>query len=283
VTGVAFSASGFAALESALRDLVRSEEAAHSARAPSSDSLWDHLLRTARITENLGREEGLDPIVCRLAGLFHDAGKFHNGELHGDDLPEEHWSADVLRRLASDHGIDGTHVELIADAILQLYRDDPDPTPLARVLDGDSICVKRGLKGKAVSTALLYRFTVELTYARHAPDCMLTSAGRELARRRGPETESFIVSFLEQLREDGLADFTIDEVEFDGLLLCLVAPRSCRCGSVPGRKLWQVPGIKCHEIHVSHTCPDCGTDHEIRFCRPRLARGDSDREPSPRD
>ena len=61
-------------LEEALRDHVRHEEAAADQRGRTADSLWDHLLRAARIAEQLGRAEGLDPATCRLAALFHDAG-----------------------------------------------------------------------------------------------------------------------------------------------------------------------------------------------------------------
>ena len=34
--------------------------------------------------------------------MFHDAGKFHGGELHGDDVPEEQHSVEVLRKIDAD-------------------------------------------------------------------------------------------------------------------------------------------------------------------------------------
>jgi uncharacterized protein len=283
VTEVTGIDSNTTSLEEALRDHVQKEEASYDRDRGGSDSLWDHLLRTAAIAEKLGRSEGLDPALCRLAGLFHDAGKFHRGELHDDDVPEEQRSVEVFRHMAAEHGISPDVLEPIAEAILQLYRDDPDPTPLARVLfDADNLdklgplgianfFVKRGLRGRAVSPSFLFRFTVELTYARHAADCMLTEAGRKLASRRGTQSEAFLRSLLGQLREDGLADFVIEEVDFEGLVLSVVEPRNCLCGGDLRRKLWQIPGIKCLEIHVAHDCVECEKRHEIRFCRPRLA------------
>jgi hypothetical protein len=119
------------AIEDSLRDYVRREETAADQGDRIVDSLWDHLLRTAAITEQLGRSEGLDPSTCRLAALFHDAGKFHKGQRHRDSEPEEKRSVEVLGRFAQSHGIPESRVAEISEAILQLYRCDPEPTPLA--------------------------------------------------------------------------------------------------------------------------------------------------------
>jgi putative nucleotidyltransferase with HDIG domain len=272
-------------LEEDLREHVRREEATLDRNGKGPDTLWDHLSRVAAIAERLGRAEGLDPQICRIAGLFHDAGKFHGGELHGDDVPEEQHSVEVLGEIAGRYGIPKRQVDAISDAILQLYRDDPEPTPLAMVLfDADNLdklgplgianyFVKRGLRGRGISSSLVYRCTVELTYARHAPACMMTETGRRWAARRAPETERFLRSLLDQMHEDGLAEVTVEEVEFDGLLLIVAASAACACGGALDRKIWQVPGLKCSEIHLSHTCGACGERHEVKFCRPRLQSG----------
>lgn len=269
-------------MEAALRERVRKEEALFDRGDRTADSLWDHLLRVANLAEQLGRAEGLDPAACRLAGLFHDAGKFASGSYHKDERPEEAHSVNALRELAEAHGLDSILVEQVSEAILQLYRDDPDPTDLTRVLfDADNLdklgplgianyFVKMGLRGNGVSQRLLYQLTVELTYARHAPLCLLTSFGRELAQKRAPETVRFFRGFLDALRDDGLYDFRIESVEFDGLVLDVAAPPRCECGGGLERKLWKVAGMKCSEIHLAHSCTECKASHEIRFCRPRL-------------
>jgi uncharacterized protein len=269
-------------LERSLRDRIRAEESEHSKRDRGSDTLWDHLLRVAALAERIGRTEGVDPLACRLAGLFHDAGKFGEGRYHGDDLPEEQRSVEALRELARDTDLEGDLIEQVAEAILQLYRDDPEPTDLARVLfDADNLdklgplgvanfFVKQGLRGRGISREMLYGLTVELTYARHGPRCLATETGREIASRRAPETRRALVDLVDQLREDGLHDFAVEEIDHGGLTLDVVSPSACKCGGELARRLWEVPGIKCSEIHLEHACERCGEAHEIRFCRPRL-------------
>ena len=269
-------------VESALRERVQKEEAEHGRNDKPSDSLWDHLERVALIAERLGTAEGVDPVACRLAGLFHDAGKFGGGSYHKGDKPEEERSVAALRQITEDKGLDPHLIDQVEEAILQLYREDPDPTHLTMVLfDADNLdklgplgignyFVKAGLRGGGISPSFLYRVTVELTYARHAPRCLATKTGRELAAKRAPETVTFLRRFLDTLREDGLYDFRVDEVIFDNLALDVVAPASCDCGGKLSRRIWEIPGIKCSEIHLEHACPSCGSRHELRFCRPRL-------------
>ncbi len=271
-------------LETLLRERIRSDEAAASRDGRDHDSLWDHVTRVADIACQLGEAEGVDRELCRLAGLFHDAGKFGAGRYHGDDLPEESRSVRVLRDLSARCGVPDEHVDAVAEAIEQLYRDDPEPTPLAQVLfDADNLdklgplgvanyFLKAGLRGRGIGEGVLARITVELTYARHAPQSLLSRAGRELAQRRAPYTVRFFHDLLEQLREDGLADLRIEQVEYRGITLDLVTPAACSCGGSPRRDIWEVPGMKCTEIHVRHTCPQCARDRELRFCRPRLSR-----------
>ncbi len=265
-----------------LRDWVRREETLYGRADRETDSLGDHLDRVSRLAERLGRAEGVDPVASNLAGLFHDAGKFSDGQYHDDERPEEEGSVKCLRELGEKHGLDPGIMEQVAEAILQLYRDDPDLSPLARVLfDADNLdklgplgvangFVKVGLRGGGVSPSSLYRLTVELTYARHASRCMATESGRRLAEIRAPATIRFIKDLLSSLRDDGLYDFHVEEVVFDGLTLDVVAPASCQCGGKLDRSIWGVSGIKCSEIHLGHTCADCEMSQELRFCKPRL-------------
>jgi HD superfamily phosphodiesterase len=288
------SGSVIGVVEDSLRDYVRCQEAAYDQGDRATDSLWDHLSRTAEIAEQLGRAEGIDPMTCRLAALFHDAGKFHDGQLHGDSVPEEQRSVEVFGQFAQTHGLPDSRVAEISDAILQLYRCDPEPTPLAKVLfDADNLeklgflgvanfFVKRGLRGRGVSPEFMVQFTIELTYARHAVACMQTESGREWARRRAPQTRSFLTSLLDQLREDGLADLAIQEISFDGLLIDAVVPPVCGCSRPLVAEIWQDEGIKCQKIHLVHACGECGERYEVRFCRPRLSGEDEDRPISTR-
>ena len=269
-------------LEGALRKKIEAEEEAHARSDQGSNTLWDHLGRVAALAESIGRAEGIDPLSCRIAGLFHDAGKFKGGRLHKGEVPEEERSVDALKELVKSHPLPQELVEQVSESIRQLYREDPDPTSLTRVLfDADNLdklghlgvanyFVKMGLRGRGISKDMLYHFTVELTYARHAPDCLATPKGRAMAKKRAPETLRFLRDFLSAVRDDGLFDFQIEEVLFNDLQLDVVSPKKCDCGSSLNRHIWETPGIKCSEIHMEHSCSKCGVQNKIRFCRPRL-------------
>jgi hypothetical protein len=271
-----------ASLERALRDRIRADEQAAGPSDRPPDTLWGHLLRVAAIAERLGREEGIDPALCRLAGLFHDAGKFAGGRYHHGDVPEETLSVDALRDLGAAHAIPADDLDAVAEAIEQLYRDDPDPSPLAAVLfDADNLdklgplgvanhFVKRGLRGRGIGRGALLRASIELTYARVAPRSLWSAAGRRVAAVRGPQTRAFFHDLLEQLRDQGIADFHVQQVPHGGLVLELVTPGACACGAPMQRTISETPGMKCSEIRVTYTCAACAAEERVRFCRPRL-------------
>lgn len=270
-------------LSEELQARVRDEEKKYGRGDARTDSLWDHLVRVSITAQRIGNSEGVDPVACRLAGLFHDAGKFAQGRYHEDDRAEEEQSVDCLREMGARHGLAPDLIERVADAILQLYRDDPAPSPIAGVLfDADNLdklgplgvaChfTKQGLRGKGVSRKSLHQLTVELTYARHAPKCMITEAGRALAATRAPATIRFIHDLLDTLRIDGLYEFHVMEEEFEGMTLDIVTPGTCYCGGTFERSLWKEQGFKCTEIHISHTCTSCDENLKLKFCKPRLA------------
>ena len=108
-------------LEQALRARIRRDEQAAGRPDRPPDTLWGHLQRVAAIAETLGREEGVEPALCRLAGLFHDAGKFAGGRYHGEDVPEEQLSVDALQALGGAHGLAEADLDAVAEAIEQLY------------------------------------------------------------------------------------------------------------------------------------------------------------------
>ncbi len=274
----------FVATEAVLRDRIQSEEAEHGRNNKPPDSLWEHAQRVASIAERLGLAEGFDPIACRLAGLFHDAGKFKGGGYHLCSEPEELWSVVALKEITEGKGFGASLIAQVEESILQLYRDDPDPNLLTKILfDADnldklgylgvaSFFVKAGLRGRGLSPSFLYRITVELTYARYAPDCLATRAGRQLAAKRAPETICYFKKLLNSLREDGIHDFRIKEITYDGLIIDVVSPKACSCGAEPSLKIEEIPGLKCSEIHLNHICDNCGSQNELHFCRPRLTK-----------
>ena len=269
-------------LEQALLDHVRREETLFN-RGKKSDSLCNHILRVASYAEKIGKTEGLDPTVCRLAGLAHDAGKFTFGRYHECNQIEEENSAAVFQELAKSSKIAQESIDEIADAIVQLYSDVEYRTPLARVLyDADNLdklghlgivnfFIKAGLRGSGLSEELLLSQMVELTYARHSSQRMKTAAGRELAEKRAAYTTEFIHEFIELLKEDGIFNLQIIQDQFDGLTIDLVIPISCKCGGNWKHLFWNEDGIKCREIHVKYECTQCGRSSHFKFCHPLTA------------
>ena len=269
-------------VEFELQERIKKEEGEYIQECNYSDSLWGHSQRVALTAERLGMDEGLDITTCRLAGLFHDAGKFGGGSYHKGDKPEEERSVSVFRKLIKGKGFATSLIDQVEEAILQLYRHDPDQTLLTKVLfDADNLdklgligvanyFLKTGLRGSGLYESVLYKLTVELTYARYATHCLNTKSGREFARKRAPQTITFFQQFLDSLREDGLFDFRINEVIFNDLSLDVVTPATCNCGEKLSLELAEIPGIKCSEIHLLHICQSCQFRHELRFCRPRL-------------
>lgn len=272
-----------ALLRDALRTHVRGEEASYGSTSGSPDTLVGHLERVASYAVRLASAEGVDPLCAEVAGLFHDAGKFRDGRYHEGDTPEEERSVEVLRALGSKHGLDAAVVEPVAQAIRQLYRDDPRPTPLSQVLfDADNLdklgllgianfFIKSGLRGHGVSPDMVVRLTAELTYARYAPRVLLTATGRALAERRSAETIRFVHDLLAALKEDGLFDARVEHARVADLDLEVVVPSSCACGGSMTALGWTEKGVKCTEIQLEIACQACDSGYRLRFCRPRLA------------
>ncbi len=283
-------AVGFPWLERALERRIRDDEARAFRNQAPPGSLWDHVCRVAALAERFAPSEGLSPLAGRLAGLFHDAGKFCRPISLDHNAPEEAGSAAVLREFAQVHAIDPTLVDEVEQAIVRLYRDDLDPSALSRVLfDADTLdklgplgvatfFAKAGLRGEGISRDLLHRTTVELTYAHHAPQMLWTAAGQALAARRAPATRRYFMDLFDALREDGLADFRIERLAYDGLTLVVAAPAACACGGAWQREITQTPAVNRTSIRVQHRCPVCGDTLRLRFSRPRLVSLDEVRE-----
>jgi uncharacterized protein len=278
--------SSLRAVEAQLQRLIQHEEAAyHSARLERTDSLWSHSIRVASLAEKIGIQEGGDLTACRLAGLFHDAGKFENGSYHSDKTKEEDGSVRILYEVTRGRGVQPELVDQVAEAILQVYSDTSELSLLAGILfDADNldklglpgVCnflIKAGLRGRGLNRPLIQRISVELTYARYAPKIMMTKTGRKLAAERASNTIDFYHQLLHSLRNDGFFDFHVNQVDYQGMTLDIVESSFCECGGPSERQIWDAPDLKCQKIHVRHHCNLCGNSHEFQFCRPLLSVG----------
>ncbi len=264
-----------------LSSLIRKEEASYEGSPNEPDTLMGHLERVAAYAVCLASKEGIDPLRAELAGLFHDAGKFHGGKYHEDDKPEEEYSIEVLHQLAEDDVLSPDIIEDVADAIRQLYRDDFKQTPLSMILfDADNLdkigligianyFIKSGLRGRGITTEMITDLTVELTYARYAARRFYTKTGRALAERRSTDTIHFIHHFLATFKEDGLFEARIEHARVSDVELEVVTPSACHCGAAMEiKQTWIEQGVKCTEIHLEIACSSCANKQKIKFCRP---------------
>ncbi len=270
-----------ATIHKQLCQFIRREEASYDGSSNVPDSLMGHLERVAVYAVRLASKEGVDPMRAELAGLFHDAGKFHGGTYHEDNKPEEEYSIEVLHQLAEDDVLSPDIIEDVSDAIRQLYRDDFKQTPLSMVLfDADNLdkigllgianyFIKSGLRGRGITTEMITDLTVELTYARYAARRFYTKTGRALAERRSTDTIHFIHHFLATLKEDGLFETRIEHALVSDVELEVVTPSACHCGAAMKiKQTWIEQGVKCTEIHLEIACSSCGNKQKIKFCRP---------------
>jgi uncharacterized protein len=263
-----------------LGEYVRKEESSYGSPISVPDTLMGHLERVASYAVHLASEEGVDPLCAELAGLFHDAGKFHDGQYHKGDTPEEEHSVEILREIGGNKGLDPTIIEEASLAIRQLYIDEPRRTPLSMVLfDADNLdkmgllgianyFIKSGLRGECITVEMLMDLTVELTYARYASRRLFTKTGRTIAERRSSATIRFIHDFLQSLKEDGLFNTRVENIIVSDLEIEVVSPSSCHCGAELTKKTWLKQGVKCTEIHLEMACTSCNYRYKIKFCRP---------------
>lgn len=275
--------SNFKELELELQNFIQQEEMSYNGkRKDLTDSLWSHSFRVAALAEKIGAEEGVDSVSCRLAGLFHDSGKFVDGTYHSGSNKEEDGSVKVFYEMTAGKGIKPEIVDSVARAILEIYSNTGELSLLAKILfDADNldklglsgVCnffIKAGLRGKGLNQALLYKIGVELTYARYASQIMMTSTARKLAAEKAPETIGFYYSLLESLKREELFDVQIETVDYKGMILDIVTHPLCVCGGQIERKIWDAADLKCQKIYVEHKCRQCTSSFEYQFCRPLL-------------
>jgi len=269
-------------LEEIRRTLVEQESAYQGkpSERPFS-SIWAHSSRVARIAHHIARSEGWNPVPALLAGLLHDCGKFAHGTYHENDKPEEEHAVRIARKILM-----GTAYEkwlpAIADAILSTFLEGEATNDVGRaVYDADCLdklgnmgvvqfFVKKALRQRFLSNELLSRASTELTYARHAPETLMTATGRSLARTRATRTRQFYGELLEEWSEIGLGAFSVVEEEIAGIACHLVVPLACSCGQRLVVDSDIRDSLKCRSAVMTYQCPACGFANEFSFCLPNV-------------
>jgi HD superfamily phosphodiesterase len=268
---------------------------AHQKQSPS-EFLLEHARRTSAIAYKIALMEQSDPFLPALVALYHDAGKFHEGSYHRDEVPEEEHAADLAARMLAEFGLPPPEIDAVLAALRALYNDRIACTGACRIVqDADRLdklgtlgvaafFTKAVLRGRGLVDALLHALSRELTYALSAHHSMFTETGRRIAREQAAKTIAFFDDLLLDLENWGIAAFerrvivleedfrTRDGASFPRLEVTVVVPRVCpSCGSQIKLKHLRERGVKCEKLTAIYACASCARGGETSFCLPVFA------------
>jgi HD superfamily phosphodiesterase/ribosomal protein S27AE len=285
-------------LHARIEEVLVEAEARYNDRTnqPPSRFLLEHTRRTAAIAHKISGMEGVDSFLPALVALFHDAGKFHDGEYHGDSTPEEEHAAVLAERMLAEFGVVSGNIEAVLGALRALYDDRlPCIGPCRIVQDADRLeklgtlgvgafFTKASLRGRGLIDALEQTLSRELTYALAAPRSMFTETGKKLAARHAAKTIAFFGDLLDDLESWGIASFerrplileedfhTRDGASLQRMEVIIVMPRVCPdCGASLALTHRRGRGVKCEKLMARFACGGCGYAREISFCLPVFA------------
>jgi len=279
-----------------VRRLIEGSERRFTGRSGKQDSyLWEHTTHVASLAFDLARAEKKDPVVPAVAALFHDAGKFMEGDYHKGSRPEEEDAARLADAALRDVGMRPRDIRRVAFALRSLYNARAARNAIADLVhDADFLSkfgalgiaqffIKSTLRGQTLRSALLSSLSKELTYAAGLPGNMRTKAGKRRAERKSAETMRFFRSLLIELRETRIADVVVKRVLVEPasrpgkpVVVRLAVPRVCdACG---GR--WTIAhrterGTKCEKLEAEINCATCGRRSSFSFCLPEIPERDT--------
>jgi putative nucleotidyltransferase with HDIG domain len=288
----------FSGLHARIEKMLVEAEARYNRQAnqPPSEFLLEHTRRTAAIAHKISGMEGVDSFLPVLVALFHDAGKFHEGGYHQDDVPEEEHAAVLAERMLAECGVERGAIEAVLEALRALYDDRlPCVGPCRIVQDADRLdklgslgvgafFTKAALRGRGLVDALAHTLSRELTYALAAPRSMFTETGRKLAREQAAKTIAFFDDLLGDLESWGIAAFerrtivleedfrTRDGASMQRMDVTIVMPRACPdCEAALRLTHRRSRGVKCEKLTARFACVGCGYARETSFCLPVFA------------
>ena len=266
------------------------------ANQAASQFLLEHTRRTAAIAYKISGIEGVDSFLPVLVALFHDAGKFHEGEYHQDDIPEEEHAAVLAGNMLTEFDLERSDIDAVRDALRALYNDklpcvgacrivqDADRLDKLGALGVSAFFTKATLRGRGLVDALAQAASRELTYALAAPRSMFTETGKKLAKAQAVKSVAFFDSLLDDLESWGIASFerrtivlqedfrTRDGACVSSMEATIVMPRACPdCETSLALTHRRGRGIKCENLTARFACSDCGYAGETSFCLPVFA------------
>ena len=288
----------FPGLHARIERTLADAEARYNAAAKKAPSefLLEHTRRTAAIAHKIAGLEQVDPFLPVLVALYHDAGKFHEGQYHQDDIPEEEHAAVMAAAMLAEFGVARTDIEAVLAALRALYDDrlaclgpcrivqDADRLDKLGGLGVGAFFTKATLRGRGLVDALVHTLSRELTYAQAAPHSMFTATGKRLAGQLAAKSIAFFVDLLDEVESWGIASFerriiileedfrTRDGAALTTLEVTIVMPRGCpHCQTPLALSHRRDRGVKCEKLTAHFACPACGHAYETAFCLPVFA------------
>jgi HD superfamily phosphodiesterase/predicted RNA-binding Zn-ribbon protein involved in translation (DUF1610 family) len=288
----------FPGLHAAIERMLVDSEARYNRQTNHvpSEFLLEHTRRAAAIAYKISGMEGVDPLLPILVALFHDAGKFHEGKYHKDDIPEEEHAAVIAEKMLAEFGVKRGDIVAVIAALRALYNDklpcvgacrivqDADRLDKLGTLGIGAFFTKATLRSRGLIDALVQNGSRELTYALAAPRSMFTETGKKLAKTQSAKTIAFFDSLLDDLDNWGIATFerrTIvlkedfrsrDGASVQSMEVTIIMPRTCPdCAASLGLSHERGRGVKCEKLTARFTCDGCGYARENSFCLPVFA------------
>lgn len=290
--------SRFPGLHARIEQTLVEAEARYNrqSKQPPSEFLLEHTRRTAAIAHKIAAMEGVDALLPVLVALYHDAGKFHQGEYHQDGVPEEEHAAVLAGRMLAESGAEEADIEAVCAALRALYDDrlsslepcrivqDADRLDKLGALGVSAFFTKATLRGRGLIDALVHTLSRELSYALAAPHSMLTETGKRLAGEQAAKTVAFFDELVHELERWGIAAFErrplLVEGDFRGrdgasvreVQVSIVMPRACPDCEAPIVLTHRSErGLKCDMLKARFACEACDYARDISFCLPVLA------------
>ena len=281
-----------------IEKLLVEAEAQYNAQAGQAPSefLLEHTWRTAAIAHKISGMEGVDSFLPVLVALYHDAGKFHEGEYHKDAIPEEEHAALLAGKMLTEFGLERGDIDAVLEALRALYDERlPCIGPARIVQDADRLdklgalgvgafFTKAALRGRGLVDALVQALSRELTYALAAPRSMFTETGKRLAGEQAAKTVTFFDQLLEQLESWGIASFrrhiilleedfrTRDGAIVRGMEVTVAMPLTCPdCDGPLALTHMREQGVKCERFIARFKCGRCSYAGGTSLCLPVLA------------
>lgn len=288
----------YPALYAGIEILLSESEARYNAQAGQAPSgfLLEHTRRTAAIAHKIAALEQVDPFIPVLVALYHDAGKFYEGQYHQDNIPEEEHAALLAGRMLAEFGLPPSDIAAVLEALRALYDErlpcvgacrivqDADRLDKLGALGVGSYFTKAALRGRGMVDSLARTLSRELTYAMAAPRSMFTATGRKLAAEQAPKTMAFFDQLLEQLESWGIATFERHVIVLDedfrtrdgalarGIEVTIAMPSACPdCEGKLALTHRREQGLKCERFIADFTCSRCGYSAGTALCLPVLA------------